>query len=49
VVIYTSSENPRERERANELGASQYIVKPSLINEIAATLQQSIEHWLNRP
>ncbi len=46
VVIYTSSENPREQERAKEFGANEYIVKPSIISEIASTLQNLRERWL---
>jgi PleD family two-component response regulator len=47
VVMYTSSDNPKEREKAKQLGANDYIVKPSMIEQIAATLQGLKQRWLH--
>jgi len=47
VVIYTSSEDPREQEKAMQLGANDYIVKPSLIGQIATVVQKVKQHWLH--
>lgn len=46
VVIYSSSDNPQEQQRAKQLGANDYIVKASIIGDIAATLQKLTQRWL---
>jgi CheY-like chemotaxis protein len=43
VVVFTSSEQPRDVNRAYELGANSYLVKPPAL----ATLQQIAQHLGN--
>ena len=47
VVIYTSSEDPKQQEKAKQLGANDYIVKPPFVDEIAAILQKLKQRWLH--
>jgi CheY-like chemotaxis protein len=47
VVIYTSSENPTEMAQARQLGANDFIVKPSGIPEIMSVVQKLTERWLD--
>jgi CheY-like chemotaxis protein len=46
VVIFTSSEQARDRERARELGADDYLVKPAGIEELAELARSLDERWL---
>ncbi len=46
VVIYTSSDKPKEQEQAMQLGANEYIMKPSRLDKIAAVVEQLKERWL---
>ncbi len=47
VVIYTSAEDPKQQEEAKQLGANDYIVKPSFVDVIAVTLQKLKQRWLH--
>ncbi len=47
VVIYTSSEQPKDVAAAQELGANDYQVKPSSIDLISEKLKALVERWLN--
>lgn len=46
VVIYTSSGQPADRDKARHLGANDYLVKPSLIDTIAEMVKKVKERWL---
>jgi CheY-like chemotaxis protein len=46
VVILTSSMNPKDRERALELGAHEYVSKPVLSQEFINTVQSMLERWM---
>jgi CheY-like chemotaxis protein len=46
VVVFTSSINPQERKRALELGAREYLTKPSDLDEYMQTVQSALERWL---
>jgi two-component system response regulator len=45
VIVFTSSSNPQERARAFELGAKEYLVKPTELVEYMDTIRSAIEHW----
>lgn len=46
VVVFTSSVNKVERERAFELGVREYLVKPSDLDEFMDTIRGAIERWM---
>lgn len=46
VVVLSSSRQPEDINRAYELGANSYLVKPVLFDEFAAVLQQLQIYWL---
>ncbi len=46
VVVYTSSEHPKDVSAAQELGANDYQVKPSTIELIAERMKGLVERWL---
>lgn len=46
LVVFTSSINPQERVRALELGAEEYLIKPSNITEYMKTIQSALERWM---
>jgi CheY-like chemotaxis protein len=46
VVIFTSSQNPVERNRAMQLGASDFVLKPDSLGEYMAAIHGVIERWL---
>jgi DNA-binding response OmpR family regulator len=45
VVVFTSSINPTERKRAMELGAKEYIVKPSDVDAFMQAVRGALERW----
>lgn len=48
VVVFTSSSNPHDRERAMELGAKEYIVKPTDLTEYTRLVSQIVRKWAKR-
>lgn len=46
VVVLTSSKQPADINRAYELGANSYLVKPVVFEEFAALMQQLQMYWL---
>ncbi len=48
VVVYTSSEQPKDVAAAQELGANDYQVKPSSIELIAEKVKGLLERWCDR-
>jgi len=49
VVIFTSSAEPSDQERARELGADDYAVKPSQLERLGAFVEDLREKWLTSP
>jgi CheY-like chemotaxis protein len=49
VVMYTSSDHPRDLENARQLGVTEYVLKPSRIGKIAELLQRLSAQWLSAP
>jgi CheY-like chemotaxis protein len=46
VVVYTSSDQPSDRERAEGLGASDFIVKPTSFEGITVVVKGLVTRWL---
>jgi len=46
VVIFSSSSEPEDVKRAQELGANSYLVKPHSIEELMSLVGQFKKHWL---
>jgi DNA-binding response OmpR family regulator len=48
VVVYTSSENPADRERAFQLGVVEYVTKPAGFDETISTVCQLMERLVEK-
>lgn len=46
VVIFSSSSKPEDQERARELGANDYVVKPVDMSRMTQTLQGLYDRWM---
>jgi CheY-like chemotaxis protein len=46
VVLFTASDQPRDRERAQELGADDFVTKPSLPTDLADFVRKINDRWL---
>jgi CheY-like chemotaxis protein len=46
VVIFTSSPREEDKARAKELGANEYIEKPSELAKLGDVVQRLRERWL---
>jgi CheY-like chemotaxis protein len=49
VVVFTSSSNPAEIERAKELGAKEFVRKPIDIAEFERVVMRMVQHWAADP
>ncbi len=49
VVIYTSSEHPDDLQQAEALGANEYLIKPSLLGQMAEVMRRLTQRWLAKP
>ncbi len=47
VVVFSSSEDPRNICRAYELGANSYVIKPHDPEELVAMVGRLQEYWLS--
>jgi DNA-binding NarL/FixJ family response regulator len=47
VVVFTSSNQPRDIDLALELGANSYLVKPSDAKVLVGLLQRVEDYWFN--
>lgn len=47
VVVFTGSDYPSDIDRAYELGANSYLVKPSRLEELSEAVKRIGEFWLN--
>ena len=46
VVVFTSSENPQDQQRALALGADAYVVKPVTIDDFIESVLDMEKYWL---
>ncbi len=47
VVIFTTSNSPRDRSRAYAEGANAYMVKPAGLKDLTECLEVTFTYWLN--
>jgi len=47
VIVFTSSDQPRDIDLALELGANSYLVKPSGLEALVGLMQRLEDYWLN--
>ena len=45
VVVFTSSSNPTEMERAKELGVREFVRKPIDFGEFERVVTRMVQHW----
>ena len=45
VVVFTSSSNPQDRQRSLELGAKEFVQKPTDLREYSRAVSEFVEHW----
>ena len=48
VIVLTGSTDPANRRQAKKLGAEEYIVKPSDVDEFLTVIRDAIERWGDR-
>ena len=46
MVIFTSSADEQDREKAYELGANSYVVKPAEARELQEVIRDLCRYWL---
>lgn len=46
IVVFTTSENPDDRRRSLELGATAFVTKPDTFTAMASALSQLLEKYL---
>ncbi len=46
MVVYSSSDNPKDIRRAYDLGANAYLIKPGSYHEVSDLMRRAIEFWL---
>lgn len=46
LVVYSSSDNPKDIRRAYDLGANAYLIKPGSYHEVSSMMRRAIEFWL---
>lgn len=49
IVMFSSSAHDSDMQRARELGASEYLVKPHSFEELIRTVRQLCDRWLTTP
>ena len=47
IIVFTSSANPEDNKRAFELGARDYVIKPSDLVEYLKTVTGVLERWID--
>lgn len=46
LVVYSSSDNPKDMRRAYDLGANAYLIKPGSYHEVTSMMRRAVEFWL---
>ena len=46
VIVFSSSDDPLDIQRAYRLGANSYLVKPMGFSEMSTMLQQAYRYWI---
>ena len=47
VVVFTSSSNPAEKQRAEKLGVREFVQKPIDFGEFSTVVQHMVKHWVH--
>ena len=45
VIVFTSSSNPQDRQRAIDLGATDYVSKPTDLDEYSRVVSTMVRRW----
>ncbi|AUD06332.1 response regulator [Spirosoma pollinicola] len=48
MVVYSTSDNPKDIRRAYDLGANAYLIKPSSYHEVSDMMRRAIDFWLTQ-
>jgi two-component system, chemotaxis family, response regulator Rcp1 len=48
IVVFSSSSNPAERQRSLDLGAKDFVQKPTDLSEFARAVSQMVRSWAPR-
>ncbi|TAE24273.1 MAG: response regulator [Cytophagales bacterium] len=46
LVVYSSSDNPKDIRRAYDLGANAYLIKPGSYHDVTSMMRRAVEFWL---
>ncbi|MBO0934697.1 response regulator [Fibrella aquatilis] len=48
MVVYSTSDSPKDMRRVFDLGANAYLIKPGSYHEVSDMLRRAIEFWLTQ-
>jgi CheY-like chemotaxis protein len=48
MVVYSTSDNPKDIRRAYDLGANAYLIKPGSYHEVTDMMRRAIDFWLTQ-
>jgi CheY-like chemotaxis protein len=48
MVVYSTSDSPKDMRRAFDLGANAYLIKPGSYHEVSDMIRRAIEFWLTQ-
>ncbi|GAB3572576.1 response regulator [Spirosoma luteolum] len=48
LVVYSTSDNPRDMRRAFDLGVNAYLVKPGSYHKVSEMMQGAVDFWLTQ-
>ncbi|SOD92803.1 response regulator [Spirosoma fluviale] len=48
LVVYSTSDNPKDMRRAYDLGANAYLIKPESYHQVSEMMRLAIDFWLTQ-
>ena len=48
LVVYSTSDNPKDIRRAYDLGANAYLIKPGSYHEVSDMIRRAVDFWLTQ-
>jgi CheY-like chemotaxis protein len=48
LVVYSSSDNPKDMRRAYDLGANAYLIKPGSYHAVSDMMRRAVDFWLSQ-
>ena len=48
LVVYSTSDNPKDMRRAYDLGANAYLIKPGSYHEVSDVMRRAVDFWLTQ-